>query len=86
MTDGLPGRVRRRAQKQLTRIREDYRDRIITAVYALSGDLRPRNSRKLRDREGYRLRIGDYRVLYVVNVDRRQVLVAEVWHRQRGHR
>ena len=55
-------------------------------MYALSGDLRPSNSRKLRDREDYRLRIGDYRVLYVVNVDRRQVLVAEVWHRQRGHR
>lgn len=78
--------VRRRAQKQLTRIQEGDREGIISAVYALSEDPRPRNSRKLQDREGYRLRVGNYRVLYAINDARREVLVAEVWHRQRGYR
>ncbi len=78
--------IRRRAQKQLNRIREDYRERIITAVYALSEDPRPRNSRKLQDREGHRLRVGDYRVLFTVDDDCREVFVAEVWHLQRNYR
>ena len=78
--------IRRSAQKQLNRIQEDDRERIITAVYALSDDPRPRNSRRLQNREGYRLRVGDYRVLYTLDDDREEVLVAEVWHRQRGYR
>ena len=41
------------------------------------------SSRQLRDRSGRRLWVGDYRVLYDVEDDRREVLVAEV--RQRGY-
>lgn len=55
-------------------------------MYALSKDPRPRNSRKLEGREGYRLRIGDYRVLYRVDDETQGVLVAEIWHRQRDYR
>ena len=78
--------IRRRAQKQLNRIQEEHRERIIEAVYALSKDPRPHNSRKLEGREGYRLRVGDYRALYRIDDETREVLVAEVWHRQRDYR
>jgi mRNA interferase RelE/StbE len=78
--------IRRRAQKQLNRIQEEHRERTIEAVYALSKDPRPRNSRKLEGREGYRLRVGDYRALYRVNDETQGVLVAEIWHRQRDYR
>ena len=43
------------------------------------------SSRQPRDRSGRRHRVGDYRVLYDVHDDRREVLLAEVWHRQRGY-
>ncbi len=78
--------IRRGAQKQLNRIQEEHRQRVIEAVYGLSEGPRPRNSRKLQGPEGYRLRVGDYRALYRVDDEAREVLVAEVWHRKRDYR
>jgi mRNA-degrading endonuclease RelE of RelBE toxin-antitoxin system len=40
---------------------------------------------KGQSREGYRLR-GDYRIIYRVDNEAREVLGAEVWRRQRGYR
>jgi mRNA interferase RelE/StbE len=59
---------------------------VIGAINVLAENPHPRNSRKPQNREGYRLRIEDYRVLYTVDDDRREEFVAEVWHRQRGYR
>ncbi len=78
--------IRRGAQKQLDRIHAQHRQRIMESVFTLSEDPRPQGSRKLRGREGYRLRVGDYRVLYRIDDEAREVLIAEVWHRQRDYR
>jgi len=59
---------------------------VLGTANGLSEDPRPLGSRQLRDRPGRRLRVGDYRILYDVDDDRRKVLVAEVWHRQMGYR
>lgn len=62
-------------------------DRIRAAIDALAADPRPfPQSAKLEGREGRRLRVGSYRVLYTVDDERREVLIAEVWHRQRDYR
>jgi mRNA-degrading endonuclease RelE of RelBE toxin-antitoxin system len=41
---------------------------------------------KLEGREGRRLRVGDYRVLYRVDDNQQEVLILEVWHRQSDYR
>ena len=79
--------VRRGAQKQLDRIDPRYRERIIEAVYKLSEDPKPfPASMKLEGREGRRLRVGNYRVLYRIDDRLSEVLVLEIWHRQRDYR
>lgn len=60
-------RVERTAGKALARrIRPEYVERIRQAIDSLAQDPRPRTSRKLRGKEGRRLRVGDYRVLYEI--------------------
>ena len=48
----------------------------------LAHDPRPPASRKLRGREGYRVRIGDYRILYLIQDDVLLVVVVTVGHRR----
>lgn len=79
--------VQRRAQKQIARLPATTQDRRIEdALQALANDPRPRSSRRLRDREGLRLRVGDYRVIYEIDDDRQMVTVLQVGHRRDVYR
>ena len=79
--------VGRSAERPLRRnIPPAQAGRIRQAIDALSKDPRPRDSRKLRGREGYRLRVGGYRIIYRVDDEERVVTILEVWHRQRDYR
>ena len=60
---------------------------IVQRIAGLAEDPFPRQSRKLTGREAvYRLRIGEYRVLYKVDTDRRAVTVQYVRHRRDAYR
>lgn len=45
-------------------------------------DPRPPASRPLRGRDGYRVRVGDYRILYAVQDDVLRVIVVTLGHRR----
>lgn len=62
-------RVERAAEKALTRrMRPDDANRIRRAIGALAEDPRPYpQSRELRGRQGRRLRVGDYRIIYEID-------------------
>ena len=70
--------VQRRAQKQIARLPATTQDRIEDALQSLANDPRPRSSRKLRGREGVRLRVGDYRVIYEVDDGRRTITILQI--------
>ena len=72
--------IKRKAQKQLDKIRQEDRERIIGAVFGLGDEPRPRGSQRLQGRSGYRLRVGDYRAIYVVDEAERAVIVLQVGH------
>lgn len=78
--------IKRKAQKQLDKIRQEDRERIIGAVFELADDPRPRGSRRLQGRPGYRLRIGDYRAIYEVDEEALVVTVLGVGHRRDVYR
>ncbi len=78
--------VERRAQKQIARLSTVMRDRVEAALRALADDPRPRGTRELQGREGRRLRVGDYRVVYEVDDDQRVVTVLQVAHRRNVYR
>lgn len=52
------------------------------AISALAVNPRPRGCRKLSSSEQYRIRVGDYRVLYEIEDDVLRVLVVKVGHRR----
>ena len=78
--------VQRRAQKRIARFPEDIQNRIEESLQALSDEPRPPGSRKLQGREGWRLRVGDYRAIYEIDDEAREVLVVAVGHRRDVYR
>jgi mRNA interferase RelE/StbE len=75
--------VRPRAAKELAALPRDAQRRIVRAIDALAGDPRPAGCVALRGAEGLlRIRIGVYRVVYLVEDDRLVVLVVRVGHRR----
>lgn len=60
--------------------------RIGKGLLLLEENPRPQSAKKLRAREGYRLRVGDYRVLYRIDDARRLVTVLAIGHRREIYR
>ena len=78
--------VRRFVAKDLKSIpRKDVR-RILAAVKALADDPRPAGAKKLSGQERYRLRRGNYRILYEIEDDKLIVCVVKVRHRRDAYR
>ena len=61
--------VTRSAVKALRRVNPADAARLRGAITLLAEDPRPPASRPLRSRDGWRLRVGDYRVLYTIRDD-----------------
>jgi len=74
--------IRRRAAKQLAELPlRDY-DRVKVSVFALGDNPRPQGCLKLTGRPGWRIRIGNYRVIYEVEDQSRTVTVLDVGNRR----
>jgi mRNA interferase RelE/StbE len=74
--------IKRSAEKEMDRLPQVIFARVAAALLSLENDPRPRGCRKLRGSEQYRLRIGEYRVLYTVADSERLVEIAAVGHRK----
>lgn len=72
----------RRTRRQLDRIQEPDFTRIAEAILELEDNPRPPGCRKLRGLEGWRIRIGNWRVIYHINDQERVVTVVEVRRRR----
>ena len=73
--------LRRRAEKQLDRVSYVDHPRIVKAMLALGDDPRPRGCRKLFD-DIYRIRVGEYRVIYKIDDEAEEVVVGKVARRR----
>jgi mRNA interferase RelE/StbE len=74
--------VRGRIRKSIDRLPGNVYRRVCEAIEGLREEPRPPGCRKLSDREGWRLRVGVYRVIYEVDDDQRVVTVLQVGHRR----
>jgi mRNA interferase RelE/StbE len=73
--------VRRNVQKSLAKLNANLRERIAEALRRLGDEPRPPGARKLKDREGWRVRVGDYRIIYKIHDDRLVIVVVRIAHR-----
>lgn len=77
----------RRAAKSLDAIDKPQRRRLLVLIDGLATDPRPLGRVKLTGRENrWRVRAGNYRVVYEVHDDRLLVLVVDVGHRSEIYR
>ncbi|MFM7344799.1 MAG: type II toxin-antitoxin system RelE family toxin [Tagaea sp.] len=78
--------IEKRAQKALRRLPSGILRRLHEAIDELSAEPRPPGCEKLSGRPGWRIRVGDYRVIYEIRDDALLVLVIEIGHRREVYR
>ncbi len=79
--------ISKSAAKDLREIDRKWIPRIVTTIEALGSDPRPSACKKLvGSAHTYRLRIGDYRVVYDLHDDTLMVLVVRIRHRRDVYR
>ena len=74
------------ARKQLDKIDFLVSKRIIQKLFELKSNPRPPGNKKLNNLLGYRIRIGDYRILYEINDSDKVVSVYKISHRKEAYR
>ena len=72
--------ILRRAQKELAALPTDFYQRVRGAIYAFGENPRPPGCLKLSGREGWRIRVGFYRVIYEIDDTHRIVTVLHIGH------
>jgi len=79
--------LERAAEKDLSRLSTGMHDRVIIAIQRLAKNPRPTGCRKLAGTDNdWRIRVGDYRVIYEIADDIRVVRVNRVRHRGEVYR
>ena len=74
------------AEKELEKLSSTIHARIIKKLLSLEENPRPKGVKKLSGREEYRLRVGNYRILYLIDDNNNIVVVDAVGHRREVYR
>jgi mRNA interferase RelE/StbE len=74
--------IEKQAEKQLSKIPNSDYIKIVSVLRDLANNPRPAGYKKLKGRPGYRVRIGNYRVIYSIQDNILVVYVLAVGHRK----
>ncbi len=69
-------------QKDFDKLEAPVFARILKRIRALSEDARPPGCLKLTTECGYRIRIGDYRILYRIDDSSKRIYIYRIKHRK----
>ncbi len=78
--------IERSAQKQLAKINSPFFEAISEKILLLEKDPRPPGCKKLTGRESWRIRVGDYRVIYNISDHILLIMVIDIDHRKQVYR
>jgi mRNA interferase RelE/StbE len=78
--------ISKQAEKKIERIPNPFYKKIKQAILSLSNNPRPHGYIKLQGREGYRIRVGDYRIIYDIDDTSISVFVITVMNRKDVYR
>jgi mRNA interferase RelE/StbE len=77
----------RSARKELEALDPPYADRVLARIEALANDARPAGARKLQGAQRlWRIRVGEYRVIYSVDDRNGMIDVVRIRHRRDVYR
>jgi len=74
--------IKKSAAKEIEKVERKDRIRIVEKIRSLSSDPHPTGSKKLSGQEKYRIRQGNYRILYQIINDELVINVVKVGHRR----
>lgn len=74
--------IKKVAIKALEKINEPYYANIKAAIYSLADNPRPLGCKKLKGSEAYRIRVGDYRIIYNIFDDSLIVDIIQLGNRK----
>jgi mRNA interferase RelE/StbE len=74
--------LRPAAAKALKHIDPRDRSRVHGAIALLGEDPRPPGAKALQGRDGYRVRVGNYRIIYTIHNDVLLIVVVAIGHRR----
>ncbi len=74
--------IKASAAKELEALPSKHRKRVLAKAQSLAENPRPHGTEKLSGEEKYRLRQGDYRVLYSINDAAMTVTIVKIGHRR----
>ncbi len=72
----------KKAEKQLDKLPKNIAISIIEGISLLETDSRPNGCKKLKGRDGFRIRVGDYRIIYEIYDDELIIDVITLGHRK----
>ncbi len=78
--------VLKNIKKNLIDLHPEIYKRITKALKTLEENPKLQNSLKLSGRDGYRLRVGDYRIIYEIDETNKIVTILDVGHRKDVYR
>ncbi len=78
--------ITRRAEKELRRLPPPLQARLARAIDSLSEAPRPPGSKKLRGMDAYSLRVGEYRIIYLVDDAQQLLVLLRIKHRRDVYR
>lgn len=84
--DSYSVRVLAGAEKELRAVPKPDLKRLAAKLQGLAVDPRPHGSEKLSGEERYRIRQGDWRLVYSIDDEARQVVVVKVGNRREVYR
>lgn len=71
-----------RAIKNLENISKKEAQKIAEKIDLLANDPRPRWNKKLKGHPGYRIAVGNYRIIYTINDDNKIINVLDIDNRK----
>lgn len=74
------------SKKFLKKLNHATRLRITASIEQLETNPRPHGVKKLIGRHGWRLRVGDYRVIYTIEDNKLMIMIIRVAHRKDVYR
>ena len=78
--------ISRRAAKAVVSLDKPHRRKILAAIDALSGNPRPVGCKKLAGQQAWRIRVGEYRIIYEIHDQVLLVFLVDIGHRREIYR
>jgi mRNA interferase RelE/StbE len=86
VTDSYSLVVKKLAERELRTLPKADLRRVTDRIRGLAQDPRPPGHEKLSGQEHYRIRQGDYRVVYAIDYDHRVITIVKIGHRREVYR